>query len=197
MQVVCGNRVQISLPVLWSPEELVLNARSQRGCCCLSNAFVFIERLARALKELDSSAFEDRIRSKVLYRLLMKELGIWCYLAFLQGARKEYLTQAQTCLETVHEQHGADAELVQYGAFVLWHKWQNKQATMKEVVRCTTLLRACIREFAPEITQLGVVWFRLGCLYQLGIGMANINKIDANRAAQYCFDQARVLGFDC
>lgn len=197
VQVTYSNIVHFSQPALCTPEELVLNARSQRGRCCLGDAFMIIERLAYALKELDSSTFEDRVRSKVLYRLLMKELGIWCYLVFLQGARKEYLAQAQTCLEAVYEQCGADAELVQYCAFALWHKWQSKQATMREVVRCATLLRVCTQEFASEITQLGVAWFRLGCLYQLGIGMANTNKIDTNQAAQYCFDQARASGFDC
>ena len=58
--------------------------------------------------------------------------------------------------------------------------------------RCFALLSACSQADALSISQLEVVWFRLGYLYQVGAGCTK-DKIKA----LYCYQQARNLGLDC
>ena len=132
------------------------------------------------------------VRHKSRERLLYKELGIWCYLSYAQGAGFPFLLQAELCLRRVCDIYGKDVETGKYLAFVLWSKWQIHKAQPGDMKRCFALLSACSQADALSISQLEVVWFRLGYLYQVGAGCTK-DKIKA----LYCYQQARNLGLDC
>ena len=71
-------------------EELVLFAREQRSVVGLQCALLLVKELAKALqqqrKAQETSLSNLFVRKKSLERLLLKELGVWCYLAYLLGA---------------------------------------------------------------------------------------------------------------
>lgn len=177
-------------------EEMVLFAREQRSVVGLQHALLLVKELAKALqqqrKAQEASLSDVFARKKSLERLLLKELGVWCYLSYLQGASYSYLEQAEVCFSHMFSFENLDAELEMYYAFILWSKWQEKQAQPGDMKQCFTLLLRCSEAESFQVSQLDVVWFRLGYLYQVGAGC----KQDANKA-EVCFEQARNLGLDC
>lgn len=188
-----------------SAEELVMYAREQRARFGVAFALSLIRKLATALHEYHESqkpletcsAFErtqlaQRVRAKVQARMLLKELGIWCYFAYIQGADERFLEQSEWCLTRLCNTYGSDVEAEKYLAFVLWSKWHAQKAQSGDMKRCFTLLSHCTEADPLAVSQLDVVWFRLGYLYQVGAGCKK-NK----DAAQYCYAQARQYGLDC
>lgn len=177
-------------------EEVVLFAREQRSVVGLQYALFLVKELAKALqqqrKAQDTSLSDVFARKKSLERLLLKELGVWCYLAYLQGASYRYLDQAEVCFSHMFSFEDLDAELEMYYAFILWSKWQEKQAQPGDMKQCFTLLSRCSEAESFQVSQLDVVWFRLGYLYQVGAGCKQDTK-----KAEVCFEQARNLGLDC
>lgn len=182
-------------------DELVMFARERRGVIGLSFSLLLVKALAGVLAEQkrtyknQESANSDvapYVRHKSRERLLYKELGIWCYLSYAQGASFPFLLQAELCLRRVCDIYGKDVETGKYLAFVLWSKWQIHKAQPGDTKRCFALLSACSQADALSISQLEVVWFRLGYLYQVGAGCTK-DKIKA----LYCYQQARNLGLDC
>lgn len=177
-------------------EEVVLFAREQRSVVGLQYALLLVKELAKALqqqrKAQDTSLSDVFARKKSLERLLLKELGVWCYLAYLQGASYRYLDQAEVCFSHMFSFEDLDAELEMYYAFILWSKWQEKQAQPGDMKQCFTLLSRCSEAESFQVSQLDVVWFRLGYLYQVGAGCKQDTK-----KAEVCFEQARNLGLDC
>ena len=177
-------------------EELIFLAREQRCEVGTQRALLLVKELATALKQqrkMNETCLTDGyVRGKSLERLLLKELGIWCYLAYLLGASPEYLKQSEVCLSRLCNLQGTDAELEMYYAFVLWSKWQNKSALPGDMSRCFALLSHCAETESFQVSQAEVVWFRLGYLYQIGAGC----KQDLNKA-EMCFERARNLGLDC
>ena len=180
-------------------------AREQRARFGVAFALSLIQKLAAALheyhvsqKSLETcSAFEGTqlahgVRAKVQARMLLKELGIWCYLAYTQGADKCFLEQAEWCLTRLCSVYGSDVEAEKYLAFTLWSKWNIQKAQPGDMKRCFTLLSHCAEADPFAVSQLDVVWFRLGYLYQVGAGCKK-NK----DAAQYCYTQARQYDLDC
>lgn len=177
-------------------EEMVLFAREQRSVVGLQYALLLVKELAKALqqqrKAQEASLSDVFARKKSLERLLLKELGVWCYLAYLQGASYRYLEQAEVCFSHMFSFENLDAELEMYYAFILWSKWQEKQAQPGDMKQCFTLLLRCSEAESFQVSQLDVVWFRLGYLYQVGAGCKQDTK-----KAEVCFEQARNLGLDC
>lgn len=177
-------------------EELILFAREQRSVVGLQYALLLVKELAKALqqqrKAQEASLSDVFVRKKSLERLLLKELGVWCYLAYLQGASYRYLEQAEVCFSHMFSFEDLDAELEMYYAFILWSKWQEKQAQPGDMKQCFTLLSRCSEAESFQVSQLDVVWFRLGYLYQVGAGCKQDTK-----KAEVCFEQARNLGLDC
>lgn len=177
-------------------EEVILFAREQRSVVGLQHALLLVKELAKALqqqrKAQDIFLSDVFARKKSLERLLLKELGVWCYLAYLQGASYRYLEKAEVCFSRIFSFEDLDAELEMYFAFILWSKWQEKQAQPGDMKRCFTLLSRCSEAESFQVSQLDVVWFRLGYLYQVGAGC----RQDAKKA-EVCFEQARNLGLDC
>lgn len=187
--------------IFWQDtDDLILYSRSHRGCLSAFQCFRLIKKLASTLDELNFIKMSDNcqlsyrgsLRLKCTMRLLYKELGIWCYFAYLQGAQFEFLLQAESCLNKVNTKEGADAEIVMYSAFVLWSKWQSGNARGNDVNRCFMLLEQCTWYDSVLIPQPEVVWYRLGYLYQNGFGCSR----NFNKAAE-CFEHARGMGFDC
>lgn len=190
---------------LQSAEELVMYAREQRERIGVAFALSLIRKLATVLHEYHESqkaletcsAFEQtqlaqRMRAKVQIRVLLKELGIWCYLAYTQGADERFLNQAKWCLTRLCNTYGSDVEAEMYLAFTLWSKWNLRKAQPGDMKRCFTLLSHCAEADPLAESQLDAVWFRLGYLYQVGVGCKK-NK----DTAQYCYAQARQYGLDC
>lgn len=182
-------------------DELVMFARERRGVIGLSFSLLLVKALAGVLAEQKrtyknqegaNSDVAPYVRHKSRERLLYKELGIWCYLSYAQGASFPFLLQAELCLRRVCDIYGKDVETGKYLAFVLWSKWQIHKAQAGDMKRCFALLSACSQADALSISQLEVVWFRLGYLYQVGAGCTK-DKIKA----LYCYQQARNLGLDC
>lgn len=182
-------------------DELVMFARERRGVIGLSFSLLLVKALAGVLAEQKrtyknqegaNSDVAPYVRHKSRERLLYKELGIWCYLSYAQGASFPFLLQAELCLRRVCDIYGKDVETGKYLAFVLWLKWQIHKAQPGDMKRCFALLSACSQADALSISQLEVVWFRLGYLYQVGAGCTK-DKIKA----LYCYQQARNLGLDC
>lgn len=182
-------------------DELVMFARERRGVIGLSFSLLLVKALAGVLAEQKrtyknqegaNSDVAPYVRHKSRERLLYKELGIWCYLSYAQGASFPFLFQAELCLRRVCDIYGKDVETGKYLAFVLWSKWQIHKAQPRDMKRCFTLLFSCAQADALSISQLEVVWFRLGYLYQVGAGCTQ-DKIKA----LYCYQQARNLGLDC
>ena len=182
-------------------DELVMFARERRGVIGLSFSLLLVKALAGVLAEQKrtyknqegaNSDVAPYVRHKSRERLLYKELGIWCYLSYAQGASFPFLLQAELCLRRVCDIYGKDVETGKYLAFVLWSKWQIHKAQPGDMMRCFALLSACSQTDALSISQLEVVWFRLGYLYQVGAGCTK-DKIKA----LYCYQQARNLGLDC
>lgn len=182
-------------------DELVMFARERRGVIGLSFSLLLVKALAGVLAEQKrtyknqegaNSDVAPYVRHKSRERLLYKELGIWCYLSYAQGASFPFLLQAELCLRRVCDIYGKDVETGKYLAFVLWSKWQIHKAQLGDMKRCFALLSACSQADALSISQLEVVWFRLGYLYQVGAGCTK-DKIKA----LYCYQQARNLGLDC
>lgn len=177
-------------------EEVILFAREQRSVVGLQYALLLVKELAKALQQQrkvqETSLSDVFARKKSLERLLLKELGVWCYLAYLQGASYRYLEQAEVCFSHMFSFENLDAELEMYYAFILWSKWQEKQAQPGDMKQCFTLLLRCSEAESFQVSQLDVVWFRLGYLYQVGAGCKQDTK-----KAEVCFEQARNLGLDC
>lgn len=182
-------------------DELVMFARERRGVIGLSFSLLLVKALAGVLAEQKrtyknqegaNSDVAPYVRHKSRERLLYKELGIWCYLSYAQGASFPFLLQAELCLRRVCDIYGKDVETGKYLAFVLWSKWQIHKAQPGDMKQCFALLSACSQADALSISQLEVVWFRLGYLYQVGAGCTK-DKIKA----LYCYQQARNLGLDC
>lgn len=182
-------------------DELVMFARERRGVIGLSFSLILVKALAgvlteqkRTYKNQEGANFgvAPYARHKSRERLLYKELGIWCYLSYAQGESLPFLLQAELCLRRVCNIYGKDVETGKYLAFVLWSKWQINKAQPGDMKRCFALLSACSQADALSISQLEVVWFRLGYLYQVGAGCTQ-DKIKA----LYCYQQARNLGLDC
>lgn len=182
-------------------DELVMFARERRGVIGLSFSLLLVKALAGVLAEQKrtyknqegaNSDVAPYVRHKSRERLLYKELGIWCYLSYAQGASFPFLLQAELCLRRVCDIYGKDVETGKYLAFVLWSKWQIHKAQLGDMKQCFALLSACSQADALSISQLEVVWFRLGYLYQVGAGCTK-DKIKA----LYCYQQARNLGLDC
>ena len=170
-----------------SVNALLLQVRQMRGNADLVVGFTVVKKLTVALRGCLSSGKE-----RIVERLLLKELGIWCYLLYQQGAYIDYLNQAATCLRSVRDRHGSDAEVEMYYAFVLWSKIQQGIASQKEQQVCIMCLEACTEKSLYEVPQLGAVWLRLGGLYSKGIGC-----IQDPLKAKRCFIQARKFGLDC
>ena len=178
-------------------DELVMFARERRGVIGLSFSLLLVKALGvlaeqkRTYKNQEgaNSDVAPYVRHKSRERLLYKELGIWCYLSYAQGASFPFLLQAELCLRRVCDIYGKDVETGKYLAFVLWQIYKAQPGDMK---RCFALLSACSQADALSISQLEVVWFRLGYLYQVGAGCTK-DKIKA----LYCYQQARNLGLDC
>lgn len=182
-------------------DDLVMFARERRDVIGLSFSLLLVKALAGVLAEQKrtyknqegaNSGVAPYVRHKSRERLLYKELGIWCYLSYAQGASLPFLLQAELCLRRVCDIYGKDVETAKYLAFVLWSKWQIHKAQPGDMKRCFALLSACSQADALSISQLEVVWFRLGYLYQVGVGCTQ-DKIKA----LYCYQQARNLGLDC
>ena len=190
MNTVANTLSSSELSSCKTAEELVLFAREQRSVVGLQCALLLVRELAKALqqqrKAQEISLSNLFVRKKSLERLLLKELGVWCYLAYLQGASYRYLEQAEVCFEYM------DVELEMYYSFILWSKWQEKRAQPGDMKQCFTLLLRCSEAESFQVSQLDVVWFRLGYLYQVGAGC----KQDVKRA-EVCFEKARNLGLDC
>ena len=147
------------------------------------------QRQAICLNTSDMNTF---LRAQSRERLLFKELGIWCYLSYIQGACDDFLVQAERCLKCVCDLYGSDIETEKYLSFVLWSKWQIRKAQPGDMARCFTLLSHCIQADPLFVSQLDAVWFRLGYLYQIGLGCTQNRE-----KASFCFEQARQLGLDC
>ena len=209
------ERVQVGRS---QPEELtkvVAQARKSRLCApayatilrqiiFLSDAIASVRACAK--DEIDPSAC-----------LALKELGIWCYLAFDEAGNEQFLFQAEKCFDaatrwsrssctcvndhrsfacafssSTNKRHPSarffsDSELNAYYALVLWAKIQWYGAPWGDQVRCAELLEQCVR--GDSISLSGDMWFRLGVVYEKGIGRSP----DARRA-QHCFDRARECG---
>ena len=76
-------------------DELVMFARERRGVLGLSFSLLLVKALAGVLTEQKrtyknqegaNSDVAPYVRHKSRERLLYKELGIWCYLSYAQGA---------------------------------------------------------------------------------------------------------------
>lgn len=158
----------------------------------------------------------------------LKELGIWCYLAYEEMDNEQFLFQTEKCFAAatrafcsrvdgrhpsarasfpcVDGQHPStcassscvdgrhssiqlsfDSELNTYYALALWAKIQWYGAPWDDQVRCAELLERCVQDASASL--LGEVWFRLGVVYEKGIGC----KPNTQRA-QRCFDHARQYG---
>ena len=141
---------------------------------------------------LNISDMNTFLRAQSRERLLFKELGIWCYLSYIQGACDDFLVQAERCLKRVCDLYGSDIETEKYLSFVLWSKWQIRKAQPGDMAHCFTLLSHCIQADPLLVSQLDAVWFRLGYLYQIGLGCTQNRE-----KASFCFEQARQLGLDC
>lgn len=196
MNTVANTLSSSELSSCKTAEELVLFAREQRSVVGLQCALLLVRELAKALqqqrKAQEISLSNLFVRKKSPERLLLKELGVWCYLAYLQGASYRYLEQAEVCFEYIFSFEDLDVELEMYYAFILWSKWQEKRAQPGDMKQCFTLLLRCSEAESFQVSQLDVVWFRLGYLYQVGAGC----KQDVKRA-EVCFEKARNLGLDC
>ena len=177
-------------------EELLLFARENRSTSNFYIALLYVKKLAQAItkqrKTNEIYLNEIYARKKSVEHLLVKELGIWCYLAYSRGASLDYLLQAEACLKQIYCLEGIDIELEMYYSFVLWSKWQNRLASPGDMDRCAIFLSHCAQSGSFQISQLDTVWFRLGYLYQVGVGCSQ----DLNKA-QACFDRARYYGMDC
>lgn len=202
-------------------EALVLYAREQRATFGIGFALLLVWNLASVLERqkrerqkqvtkqiglsdqpkrmsqrqdicLNASDMNAFLRAQSRERLLFKELGIWCYLSYIQGARDDFLVQAERCLKRVCDLYGSDIETEKYLSFVLWSKWQIRKAQPGDMSRCFTLLSHCIQADPLFVSQLDAVWFRLGYLYQIGLGCTQNRE-----KASFCFEQARQLGLDC
>lgn len=202
-------------------EALVLYAREQRATFGIGFALLLVWNLASVLERqkrerqkqvtkqiglsnqpkrmsqrqdicLNASDMNAFLRAQSRERLLFKELGIWCYLSYIQGARDDFLVQAERCLKRVCDLYGSDIETEKYLSFVLWSKWQIRKAQPGDMARCFTLLSHCIQADPLFVSQLDAVWFRLGYLYQIGLGCTQNRE-----KASFCFEQARQLGLDC
>ena len=187
--------------VFWQDaDELVLYSRSHHGCLSAFQCFRLIKKLANALDRFGfvkmpencQLSYRASLRLKCMTRLLYKELGIWCYFAYLQGAQFDFLLQAESCLNKVNTKEGIDAEIIMYSAFVLWSKWQSGNAQENDMNRCFVLFEQCASYDSVLIPQPEVVWYRLGYLYQYGFGCSR----NCNKAAE-CFERARSMGLDC
>lgn len=160
--------------------------------------------------------------------LVLKELGIWCYLAYEEMDNEQFLFQAEKCFAAatrafcsrvdgrhpstrasfpcVDGQHSStrassscvdgrhssiqlsfDSELNTYYALALWAKIQWYGAPWDDQVRCAELLERCVQDASASLS--GEVWFRLGVVYEKGIGCK-----PNTRRAQRCFDHARQYG---
>lgn len=132
--------------------------------------------------------------------LALKELGIWCYLAYEEMDNEQFLLQAEKCFAAatrafcsrVDGRHSSiqlsfDSELNTYYALALWAKIQWYGAPWDDQVRCAELLERCVQNASASLS--GEVWFRLGVVYEKGIGC----KPNTQRA-QRCFDHARQYG---
>lgn len=91
-------------------DELVMFARERRGVIGLSFSLLLVKALAGVLAEQKriyknqegaNSGVAPYVRHKLRERLLYKELGIWCYLSYAQGASLPFLLQAELCLRRV------------------------------------------------------------------------------------------------
>lgn len=188
----------------------------------------------------DRARIEDESDPSVC--LVLKELGIWCYLAYEEMDNEQFLFQAEKCFAAatrafcsrvdgrhpstrasspyadgrhpstcasfpcVDGQHPStcasslcvdgrhssiqlsfDSELNTYYALALWAKIQWYGAPWDDQVRCAELLERCVQDASASL--LGEVWFRLGVVYEKGIGC----KPNTQRA-QRCFDHARQYG---
>lgn len=169
-------------------ERLLFWARAHRQTANLPQAFFVIRDLAQALAA--ASKLSKTSASPQLARLLLEELAIWCYVAYEQGAADSFLFQAQKCFERYESRYALDAEAKVYCAFILWAKGTLGCASGAEKQRCFSLLRSLVGQEGALMPQREIVWFRLGCLYNEGIGCVR-NRKEAKR----CFDQARALGF--
>lgn len=196
MNTVANTLSSSELSSCKTADEVVLFAREQRSVVGLQHALLLVKELAKALQQQrkvqETSLSDVFARKKSLERLLLKELGVWCYLAYLQGASYRYLEQAEVCFSLIFSFEDLDAELEMYYAFILWSKWQEKQAQPGDMKQCFVLLSRCSEAESFQVFQLDVVWFRLGYLYQVGAGCKQDTK-----KAEVCFEQARNLGLDC
>lgn len=122
----------------------------------------------------------------------LKELGIWCYFAYQQGSDIQFLHQANNYLRVVASTEPYDLECDMYHAFALWGMIQQGVANETEENRCFRLLKRCSQGSVCQVPQLAAVWFRLGLLYQSGVGC-----IQNRFQAEACFQKARQYGLDC
>lgn len=96
---------------------------------------------------------------------------------------------SSSCVDGRHSsiQLSFDSELNTYYALALWAKIQWYGAPWDDQVRCAELLERCVQDASASLS--GEVWFRLGVVYEKGIGC----KPNTQRA-QRCFDHARQYG---
>lgn len=214
----------------WSQSKVLAKAIT-RSCelrLCAPDYVTMLRQIIFLSDVITSVRARTEDESDQFARLVLKELGIWCYLAYGEMDNEQFLLQAEKCFAAatrafcsrvdgrhpstrasfpcVDGQHPSacvssscvdgrhssiqlsfDSELNTYYALALWAKIQWYGAPWDDQVRCAELLERCVQDASASLS--GEVWFRLGVVYEKGIGC----KPNTQRA-QRCFDHARQYG---
>lgn len=190
----------------WSQSKVLAKAitRSRELRLCAPDYATMLRQIIFLSDVIVSVRARTEDESDQFARLVLKELGIWCYLAYEEMDNEQFLFQAEKCLNAasrrscgsspcINERGSfvrlpSDPELNTYYAQVLWAKIQWHSASRSDQILCAELLEQCVQGDSAFLS--GEIWFRLGVVYEKGIGRRpNIQR------AQHCFDRARQYGF--
>lgn len=220
------ERVQVGRS---QPEKLTkVVAQARKSRLCAPDCATILRQIILLSDAITSVRVRAEDKTDPYEWFTLKELGIWCYLAYEEADNEQFLLQAEKCFAAatrafcsrvdgrppltgasfpyadgrhpstcassscVDGRHSSiqlsfDSELNTYYALALWAKIQWYGAPWDDQVRCAELLERCVQDASASLS--GEVWFRLGVVYEKGIGC----KPNTQRA-QRCFDHARQYG---